>query len=91
LSLKYTKRSPNLKLDDGQKIPFATKSADVFVGAEDKWKAFKDFSEMVLRDYVQGIYDGNFNIELRKKCSDYCPFKDICRKGNNKQGGEGDE
>lgn len=91
LSLKQGERKATVKLDDGVDIPFNKKSVDYFADAENKWQAFSQFSQELLRGYVQGIYDGNFAVQPRKKCSPYCPLRDICRLSLSEQGGEADE
>ena len=91
LSLKAGERKSTVKLDDGVDIPFNKRSVDYFKDAPDKWEAFSQFSTKLLEDYVQGIYDGDFRVEPKKKCSPYCPLKDICRLNVVKQGGEADE
>ena len=92
LSLKDAKRKSSVKLDDSQEYPFINgRSKDYFAEADDKWQAFANLSEKFLQDYVQGIYDGNFNIQLVKKCNPYCALKNICRVNLLEQGGEDDE
>ena len=91
LSLKAGERKATVKLDDSVDFPFNKRSTDYFKDAEDKWEAFSQFSTKLLQDYVQGIYDGDFRVDPKKKCSPYCPLKDICRLNIVKQGGEADE
>jgi hypothetical protein len=91
LSLKAGERKATVKLDDTVDFPFNKRSVDYFKDAEDKWRAFREFSTKLLEDYVQGIYDGDFRVEPKKKCSPYCPLKDICRLSIVNQGGEADE
>ena len=91
LSLKAGERKSTVKLDDGVDIPFNKRSVDYFKDAPDKWEAFSQFSTKLLQDYVQGIYDGDFKVEPKKKCSPYCPLKDICRLSLIQKGGEADE
>ena len=90
LSLKNTERKSTVKLDDIE-LPFNKRSTDYFADAEDKWQAFSQFSQQLLQNYVQGIYEGNFDVLPKKNCSPYCPLKDICRVNLLEQGGEADE
>ena len=92
LSMKEGKRKNNVKLDASQEFPFMDKrSKDHFVNIEDRWLAFKEGSEKLLCSYVQGIYDGNFNVQQMKKCNSYCALRDICRLNTVELGGEDDE
>lgn len=90
LSLKNTERKSTVKLDDIE-FPFNKRSTDYFADAEDKWQVFSQFSQQLLQNYVQGIYEGNFDVLPKKNCSPYCPLKDICRVNLLEQGGEVDE
>lgn len=91
LSLKAGERKATVKLDDRVDFPFNKRSVDYFKDELDKWEAFKQFSTKLLQGYVQSIYDGDFRVEPKKKCSPYCPLKDICRLNVVKKGGEADE
>ena len=90
LSLKNIERKSTVKLDEIE-FPFNKRSTDYFADAEDKWQAFSQFSQQLLQNYVQGIYEGNFDVLPKKNCSPYCPLKDICRVNLLEQGGEADE
>ena len=45
---------------------------------EKDWDACKLAWEKMLRDYIEGIYQGKFAVEPQK-CDAYCALKDICR------------
>ena len=90
--MKEGKRKNNVELDVSQEFPFMDKkSKDHFANIEDRWLAFKEGSEKLLCSYVQGIYDGNFNVQQMKKCNSYCALRDICRLNTVELGGEDDE
>ena len=44
-----------------------------------EWDEFRQQSINYLKQYITGIYSGNFNIMEQRDCSIYCPLKSICR------------
>lgn len=48
-------------------------------GINDSWDSFQSFAQKLITDYIEAIYAGNFAVAPRKKCSEYCPLRDICR------------
>ncbi len=51
----------------------------VYPDADNSWQTFKDEGQKMLQKYASAIYDGNFLTWPAKKCSPYCPLKNICR------------
>lgn len=52
------------------------------------WEVWEQSFRTLLADYVQGIYRGDFSLEKRSQCDDYCPLKEVCRKEKFKAGKE---
>lgn len=50
-------------------------------GINEGWESFAKYSEGLIKGYAKGIYSGDFAVKPRKKCSDYCPMRNICRIG----------
>lgn len=48
-------------------------------GINDSWDSFQSFAQKLITDYIEAIYAGNFAVAPRKKCSAYCPLRNICR------------
>lgn len=48
-------------------------------GINDSWESFQNFAQKLITDYIEAIYVGNFAVAPRKKCSEYCPLRNICR------------
>ena len=85
LILKKSERGTGVGLKELDKSLKANNK--LFGEAEDPWKAFKEFSEGLLRSYVQSIYAGQFAVQPLKGCDPFCPLSEICRV---KQGGAED-
>lgn len=57
-----------------------------------EWEDFKKQSLDYLKEYISGIYSGDFAVLKQRQCSDYCPLMDICRYKEIQQlGKEGEE
>lgn len=52
------------------------------------WEDFRKQSLNHLKEYIAGIYGGNFNVLEQRDCSIYCPFKEVCRYEEIKQPGK---
>ena len=83
---------------DGKRVStalFDSSGNPMLVGSKSfkaKWDEFKAQSLAYLKEYIYGIYGGDFDVLKQRECSDYCPLQDICRHGELVQlGKEGDE
>ncbi len=71
LVLKEAERKSSIGFEDLEGTPFKVNASE--------WADFKTASVNTLKNYVQNIYAGNFDVQPTKACSPYCPLKDICR------------
>lgn len=88
--LKQAKRQSSIAFEKLGDTSFKVNDK-LFADTENPWESFADFSRKLLTDYVTGIYHGDFAVRPQKKCSEFCPLKNICRIGILKgEGGEED-
>lgn len=87
--LKNAERKTSIGFSDLGEPPFYI-NEKFLQDSGDKWQDFKATTQKLLQDYVQGIYEGKFNVQPKRGCSPYCPLKDICRYKAQEQGGEAD-
>lgn len=75
--LKDGQRKSSFLLEDAGNPNLVYKKAAQ--GINDSWDSFQSFAQKLITDYIEAIYAGNFAVAPRKKCSAYCPLRNICR------------
>ena len=88
--LKQAKRQSSIAFEKLGSASFKVNNK-LFADTENPWESFAAFSKNLLAGYVNDIYHGDFSVRPQKKCSEFCPLKNICRIGIFKgEGGEDD-
>lgn len=81
-SLKEAKRQSKLILDKNiphKELTYSEiENDETGICLNKTWVGFRNFTEYLLKNYIQDIYMGNFILNPRK-CNKYCQLKDICR------------
>ena len=83
-SFKSSERDKGIVFDAKNKPPFFTAKS---VG---EWDSFVEETKQFITGYIKAMRSGNFKPSAKRKCSEYCPAREICRRFNEKNNGGAD-
>ena len=83
-SFKSSERDKGIVFDAKNKPPFFTAKS------VSEWDSFVEETKQFITGYIKAMRSGNFKPSAKRKCSEYCPAREICRRFNEKNNGGAD-